>query len=447
MDFNITFSLAFFAGLASFLSPCVFALVPAYIGYLSGRAVNASEDENNTWQTVKHGIAFVLGFSIVFILLGALFGALGRVLSDITDILIKVGGAVVIVFGLHMSKIIQIPFLNYDTRKEMTSANSNNGYVSSAMMGVFFSAGWAPCVGPVLGAILTLTLNGGSISEGAYHLAAYSAGLGIPFLLAATQVGWVTKTLRKYGRVMHYVEVFLGVLMIGIGILLFSNRLGTLASYGLIFGDVLDEIAIGQSLLYGLLIAIGIGLLVAYFAKSQGKKLADYWIYGTSLAILAGIILTSSGTILFGVAILVGLILGFLNKPEEQLFIDKWLKGTAYALLLVFLYTVMGGVQFGSAILIGLLVGYLAQQAGKPFFSNTALGVILSVAVLALVNNAEVYTSVATLGIGLIAGAIAHRQGKPFIDYTILGASISLVVMAVLYTLGVFNSLLPYLVG
>lgn len=446
MDFNVTFGLAFFAGLASFLSPCVFALVPAYIGYLSGQAVNTSEDENNKWKTVSHGLAFVLGFTVVFILLGALAGALGRVLSDITDILVKVGGAVVVIFGLHMTKIIQIPFLNYDTRKEMTSVD-NKGYFSSAMMGVFFSAGWAPCVGPVLGAILTLSLNGGSVSQGAYHLSAYSAGLAIPFLLAATQVDWVTKTLRKYGRVMHYIEIFMGVVLIGIGVLLFSNRFGTLANYGLLFGDVLDEVAIGQSLLYGLLAAIGVGLVIAIFAKSQGKTLADYWIYGASLAILAGITLQASSPLLFSAAVVVGIISGFINKPAEQAFIDKWLKGSAYAFVVVLMYTAMGYVQFGAALIVGLVIGYLAQQAEKPFFSNMAFGVVLSVAVLALVNSAEMYTSIVTLGVGIITGFVAHRKGKPFIDYTILGASISLVVLAVLYTLGALDSLLPILVG
>lgn len=438
MEFQVTFGLAFFAGLASFLSPCVFALVPAYVGYLSGRAAGGGEGENNTWQTVSHGIAFVLGFSIVFVLLGALFGALGKVLSDITNILIKIGGTVVVIFGLHMTQIINIPFLNYDTRKEMTSVD-NKGYFSSVMMGVFFSAGWAPCVGPVLGAILTLALNGGSVSQGVYHLSAYSAGLAIPFLLAATQVGWVTKTLRRYGRLMHYIEVFMGVVLIGIGVLLFSNKFGTLARYGLLFGDIFDEVAIGQSLLFGLLAAIAIGLVLGYIAKNQGKPLADHWLYGTSISILGAIVLSVSGAVLFAGALVAGIVIGYAAKQKDNDFMSYWLSGTAYSFIAALLYTSMGYIQFGGVIVIGLAVGYLADRAGKSFFNNAVFGIILSVAVLALVNNADIYTASATIGTGLIVGYFAQRKGKPFIDYSILGASISLVVLAVLYTLDTFR--------
>jgi cytochrome c-type biogenesis protein len=121
-----------------------------------------------------------------------------------------------------MTGIFRIPFLEYDTRvQEMPDRKL--GYLSSALMGVFFSAGWAPCVGPVLGAILTLVLNGGKLSTGVSLLSAYSAGLAIPFLIAALGVGWVSLTLRKYGKVMHYVEVVMGVVLVIIGFMLFSG--------------------------------------------------------------------------------------------------------------------------------------------------------------------------------------------------------------------------------
>ena len=188
MSGNLTFGIAFFAGLASFLSPCVFALVPAYVGYLSGRSVAAGEDDkSSSLTTFSHGVAFVVGFSVVFILLGAVAGALGGLLFQITEIIVKIGGIIVVIFGLHMTKIIQIPFLNYDLRPE-SQPDRKRGYFSSALMGVFFSAGWAPCVGPVLGAILTLSFNEGAASQGALLLTAYSAGLAIPFLIAATKL-------------------------------------------------------------------------------------------------------------------------------------------------------------------------------------------------------------------------------------------------------------------
>ena len=214
--------LAFLAGLASFLSPCVFSLVPAYVGYLGGRAAGGEATDNNRFVTFTHGLAFVLGFSLIFITLGAASSAFGRLLFDMRFILSKVGGVVVVVFGLHMMGVFRIPLLEYDTRVQ-TLPDRKWGYLSSALMGVFFSAGWAPCVGPVLGAILTLAMNGGSISQGVSLLSAYSAGLAIPFLVAALGVGWVSMTLRKYGKVMHYVEIVMGVILVVIGIMLFTG--------------------------------------------------------------------------------------------------------------------------------------------------------------------------------------------------------------------------------
>jgi len=231
---NVSVGLSFLAGLASFLSPCVFSLVPAYIGYLGGRAAGGETTENNRFITFTHGLAFVLGFSVVFITLGVASASLGRLLFDLRDILAKVGGVVVIIFGLHMIGVFRIKFLEYDTRVQQLP-DRKWGYLSSALMGVFFSAGWAPCVGPVLGAILTLAMNGGSVSTGVTLLTAYSAGLAIPFLIAALGVGWVSMTLRKYGKVMHYVEVAMGVILVVIGFMLFSGIFGRIASAGQFF--------------------------------------------------------------------------------------------------------------------------------------------------------------------------------------------------------------------
>ena len=235
MDFaNITLGLAFLAGLASFLSPCVFSLVPAYIGYLGGRAAGGEATESNRFITFTHGLAFVLGFSLVFITLGVASSAFGRLLFDLRFILAKVGGIVVIIFGLHMIGVFRIPFLEYDARVHQLP-DRKWGYLSSALMGVFFSAGWAPCVGPVLGAILTLALNGGSVSTGVSLLSAYSAGLAIPFLIAALGVGWVSVTLKKYGRVMHYVEIVMGIVLVIVGVMLFSGIFERIAQAGQFF--------------------------------------------------------------------------------------------------------------------------------------------------------------------------------------------------------------------
>jgi cytochrome c-type biogenesis protein len=138
-----------------------------------------------------------------------------------------------------MTGIWRIPFLQYDTRKQ-SQLDRSKGYLSSFLMGIFFSAGWSPCVGPVLGAILTFSLSGGSILTGGSLLAAYSIGLSIPFLIAALGVGWVTTTIRKYGKVMRYIEITMGVVMIIIGIMLFFGLFEQLTIYLTRFGSLFN---------------------------------------------------------------------------------------------------------------------------------------------------------------------------------------------------------------
>ena len=235
MDFaNVTIGLSFLAGLASFLSPCVFTLVPAYVGYLGGRAAGMDSSANNRFITFTHGLAFVLGFSTVFILFGVAASAIGGFLVNAQDTITRIGGILVIIFGLHMTGILRVPALDYDTRVQQ-APDRKFGYLSSALMGIFFSAGWSPCVGPVLGAILTFALNGGSVSTGVTLLSAYSAGLAIPFLLAALGIGWITLILKKYSQVMHYVEVIMGVVLIVVGYMLNSGTFALLAQQGQFF--------------------------------------------------------------------------------------------------------------------------------------------------------------------------------------------------------------------
>lgn len=230
---NVTVGLAFLAGVASFFSPCVFSLVPAYISYLSGRslALPGGGVVNQRFTAVTHGVAFVLGFSIIFIALGVAVSAIGGLLYDLRDVLAKIGGIIVILFGLHMTGLLRIPFLDYDLRPQ-SSMEQGRSYFSSLLMGVFFSAGWSPCVGPTLGAIYTLVLNGGSISEGVKMLSAYSAGLAIPFIAAAFGIGWVTGLLRRYGKVMRYVEIGMGIILIIVGVMLFLGTFELIARYG-----------------------------------------------------------------------------------------------------------------------------------------------------------------------------------------------------------------------
>jgi cytochrome c-type biogenesis protein len=160
-------------------------------------------------------------------------GGLGgrRLLYDLRSYLAKIGGVVVVIFGLHMIGVFRIPFLEYDARVH-SSPDRKWGYLSSALLGVFFSAGWSPCVGPVLGTILTVAINGGSVALGTKLLSAYSAGLAVPFLIAAIGIGWVSTILQKYGKLMHYIEVAMGVLLVIVGIMLFAGVFELLARYG-----------------------------------------------------------------------------------------------------------------------------------------------------------------------------------------------------------------------
>jgi cytochrome c-type biogenesis protein len=223
---NLTIGLAFVAGLASFLSPCVLALVPAYVGYLGGRSVTPDGAVvDNRWTTFSHGVAFVLGFSVVFVALGAAASAIGALLFELRTWLTRIGGAVVILFGLHTLGVIRIPLLDMDTRHQVRP-NPSLGYLSSALMGVFFSAGWSPCVGPVLGAVLTLALDSANLGLGAILLTAYSAGLAIPFLLAALGIGQVAELMRRHTKAIHYLSLATGVLLVLIGVLLLTGTFG-----------------------------------------------------------------------------------------------------------------------------------------------------------------------------------------------------------------------------
>lgn len=229
---EITIGLAALAGLASFLSPCVLALVPAYVGYLGGRSVSPSGVVvSSRWKTSTHGLAFVLGFSAVFIALGAAASVVGVLLYDVRTWIARIGGIFVIIFGLHTMGVINIPILDYDTRPK-SQPKPGLGYLSSALMGVFFSAGWAPCVGPVLGAVLTLALNNAQLSQGVILLSAYSVGLAIPFLLASLGIGGVAQLMRRHARAIRIFSVVTGGLMVVIGVMLLTGTLENLARFG-----------------------------------------------------------------------------------------------------------------------------------------------------------------------------------------------------------------------
>jgi cytochrome c-type biogenesis protein len=235
---NISISLAFLAGLASFFSPCVFSLVPAYVGYLGGRSISGQSRSANQLRTFFHGLAFVLGFSFVFISLGLAFSAISVFFFQVRDILAQAGGVIVILFGLHMTGLIHIPFLDYELRPQ-SGSRDRRGLFSSFLMGIFFSAGWSPCVGPTLGLILTLAINQANIGQGVGLLSVYSLGMAVPFLVAAVGVGWVTQILKNHNRVIRVVEIVMGIILIIVGVMLFLGIYQQLATF-----DVLIDFGI-----------------------------------------------------------------------------------------------------------------------------------------------------------------------------------------------------------
>ncbi|MGQ9594174.1 MAG: cytochrome c biogenesis CcdA family protein [Anaerolineae bacterium] len=227
---QISALLAAAAGLLSFLSPCVLPLVPGFIGYLGGTSVR-SEERIPWWRTFLHAASFVGGFSAVFIALGAGAGQLGALLYDSLPWVQKVGGALLVLLGLHTMGLLKLPAL-FQERRVHFSARPEWGYLSSLLMGVLFSAGWTPCVGPVLAGILLLASQEQTAARGALLLALYSLGLGIPFLAVGAAFGPLSGWLRTLIRHLNVVSVVSGLLLVGIGLLIFTDSLRILASYG-----------------------------------------------------------------------------------------------------------------------------------------------------------------------------------------------------------------------
>jgi len=212
--------LAFVAGLASFLSPCVLPLVPAYIGYLSGQAVIAPAGQRTAGERLAillHALAFVIGFSAVFLTLGAAAGGLGRLLRS--DWVRWVGGLVMVFFGLALAGLIRLPFLVTEHRVSLRT-KPRWGYLSSLLVGVSFAAGWTPCIGPILGSILTLASVSQTAGTGIKMLAAYSLGLAIPFFVSALAIHRFVVFFDRFKRFFPLVTRVSGLILIAVGLLL-----------------------------------------------------------------------------------------------------------------------------------------------------------------------------------------------------------------------------------
>ena len=260
------FAFAFAAGILSFLSPCVLPLVPAYLAHLTGTAATLGPERAGRRDTVTHAASFVLGFTAVFTFIGASVGLIGAVVSqdssyavrDNLPVLARIGGVFLVIMGLNLIGVIRIPWLYRTYTLETASASGGRlaagaagggtivmggrgsswhglTYAKSFGVGSAFAVGWTPCIGPVLGAILTLSASSSSVAKGGYLLLVYSLGLGVPFLITGMAVVPVTRFLRSVRGLMPLVEILTGVLVIFVGVLLFFNELTIFNTY---FSDI-----------------------------------------------------------------------------------------------------------------------------------------------------------------------------------------------------------------
>lgn len=225
---NLTLLLAFGAGVLSFASPCVLPLVPAYVGHLAGRSLHGKELAGRG-ATLAHAAAFVLGFSAIFVVLGVSVGLVGFLIRDQLVWFRWVAGAALVAMGLHMAGLLRIRRL-YGERRFHWRPNPRWGLASSFLVGAFFGAGWTPCIGPVLGAILTVATVGGSATAAASLLLTYSLGLGVPFLITGYALDTVSVYLRRLNRHAGLIEKVSGGLVAAMGVAVALNWFGFLAS-------------------------------------------------------------------------------------------------------------------------------------------------------------------------------------------------------------------------
>jgi cytochrome c-type biogenesis protein len=218
---------AFSAGLLSFLSPCVLPLVPSYVTFITGLSLDEVRTSRRT--ALIHALLFILGFSLIFIALGATASVLGRVLFVARVWITRVGGALIILFGLYLLGVFNFRVLGQDRRVYL--ADKPLGYLGTVLVGLAFGAGWTPCIGPILGSILIYTSSTADLNRGLLLLTAYSAGLAIPFLAAALAIDRFLSAFARWRGAMKWVNRVSGVLLIVVGLLLITNYFTVLAGW------------------------------------------------------------------------------------------------------------------------------------------------------------------------------------------------------------------------
>jgi cytochrome c-type biogenesis protein len=218
---------AFSAGLLSFLSPCVLPLVPSYVTFITEMSLEEVRTARRT--ALIHALLFVIGFSLIFIALGATASVLGRVLFVARAWIARLGGALIVVFGLYLLGVFNSRLLSQDKRVHL--ADKPLGYLGTLLVGLAFGAGWTPCIGPILGSILIYTSSTADLHRGLLLLTAYSAGLAIPFIIAALAIDRFLAVFARYRGAMKWVNRVGGVVLVAVGLLLVTNYFTVLASW------------------------------------------------------------------------------------------------------------------------------------------------------------------------------------------------------------------------
>lgn len=232
MTHQLSIPIAFLAGVVSFLSPCVLPLIPGYISMLSGESIEVLKADAAgalVGRIFANSVAFVLGFTVVFVALGASATAVGQFLLAQRTIFNIVAGVIIIIFGLHLTGLVKIPFLYRD--KRMDAGVPKRGLGGSFLLGFAFAFGWTPCIGPILTGILAVAATRHTVFQGMFLLAIYSAGLAIPFLLTGLGLSQFLKFYGRFRKHLQAVEVASGVLLIGIGLLMAFNKFTILSGY------------------------------------------------------------------------------------------------------------------------------------------------------------------------------------------------------------------------